>query len=130
MKVEGDFHEAAFMTSSRGTPLNQAVEEACALTSCALGDSSGEAKRLISSTNQREIVSLEAGVYGERGSTNIALEVLKVFVFSKYHFNDRTGQTKRSSLIDEMDEMVGRNIGVGENDTVWFFARKCGLGSR
>ena len=101
----------------RGTPLNQAADAAQALTSWALGRSSGEAKSEMSSTNHLEIVSLDAEVYGERGIKNRAFDFLKALVFSIYHFNALTGQTNRSSLIEEADDIVGRKIGAGEKDS-------------
>ena len=40
-KVGGVFHDAALIISEKGTPLNQAIDEAWALAPWALGESSG-----------------------------------------------------------------------------------------
>ena len=61
-KVDGVFHEAALIISERGIPLNQAIDDACALTSWALGESSGVVKGVIVSTNHLDMVSLDAGL--------------------------------------------------------------------
>ena len=89
---------------------NQALDVAWPLTSCARTVSLSLEKGLIRSTIQRDSVAFAAWVNGRLGRINSPSEVLMVFVLSIYHFNALTGQYNLSSVMEDPDDMVGRNI--------------------